>query len=117
MTTNAKWRGLPEAEWGRWANAFASDRSSVKVAASCPVCGEEGLRRYYGKPTDEPKLVCGVNYRGRGAVWEWCIECRTYEHASGLVPKVWVAPEIDVQEYYLKPSPVGLAEAIEAWLG
>lgn len=113
MTSNRKWRAVPEDKAQAWSNAFAACPSCVALSLPCPVCGEAGLRRYYGKPTDEPRLLHGIKYKGRGAVWEWCIRCRTYEHASCLVPEQWVRPPLTVPEYELTPRPTGLAEALE----
>jgi hypothetical protein len=34
-------------------------------------------------------VVGGVTYVGRGGLWEWCSACRSYVHASALVPDWW----------------------------
>lgn len=99
-----KWQPVPEASQDLWGKAFSSG-CDVKVLGPCPFCKMGGLRRYWGGG--------GVH----GALWQWCVWCRTYEHASGQVPEKWVKPDlVGVEEKKLTVYPDGLVEPVEVWL-
>ncbi len=74
-----KWVGVPEVKQALWRVAFALPSAGVRVGGHCPVCGAEGLHRYYGTP----------NPRGAAGLWEWCAACCSYEHSNSTVPSWW----------------------------
>jgi hypothetical protein len=84
----SEWHGVPDLNRSAWREAFATASASVRLPHPCPVCGAMELHRYYGNATVTTEVRPG--FVGKGASWEWCSSCRTYEHASGLVPTWWV---------------------------
>jgi len=107
------WRAVPVDQEQAWRDAFAAYPYTAALPAPCPLCGAHKLRQYYGRPKDDPRVLLGVKYKGLGALWEWCLSCKTYEHYSCLVPEAWVRPPLTIPEYYLKACPEELAYALE----
>ena len=83
-----RWMSIPEHALDRWRQAFAAPSSGVDVHAPCPVCGQSQLHRYYQVGARLAATSSSV-FVARGALWEWCSGCGTYEHASALVPSWW----------------------------
>jgi hypothetical protein len=109
----AKWTSVPEQLAARWAESFAVPSDGSQVAGNCPVCGAEGLHRYYctGQPIDAHHWQ--GRYIAKGALWEWCSSCRTFEHASALVPSWWRS-DISIAAELLTATPDALEDAVEA---
>lgn len=98
----SKWHGIPEQSRTAWQKAFAETGDGVRIASSCPVCGNAELCRYFGTATTVGNPRPGD--LGRGARWEWCAACGAYEHASGLVPSWWTPLPLP-DEYRLTAEP------------
>lgn len=98
----SKWHGIPEQTRTAWQKAFAGKGGGVRIAYSCPVCGNAELCRYFGTATTAEYQ--GPDYLGSGASWEWCAACGAYEHASGLVPSWWTPLPLP-DEYRLTAEP------------
>jgi hypothetical protein len=98
----SKWHGVEEQDRIAWQKAFARKSDGVRMPVPCPVCGHSGLHRYFGTATAAAGSRPG--FVGRGASWEWCSSCGTYEHASGLVP-AWWAPLSVPNEHGLTAEP------------
>jgi hypothetical protein len=71
------------------------------------------LHRWYqiGHPIDQ--LIDGRKFIATGALWEWCSNCRSFEHSSGLVPDWWSC-DLEVDDKKLTALPTPIEAAIEA---
>lgn len=91
------WKGVPCDKAQLWQKVFSKIIAGIRVPGTCPVCSQAALRHYYyiGRPM--PQEFEGVRFQSRGGLWEWCANCRTYEHSQALVPEVWqeVLPNLD----------------------
>jgi len=105
------WKSVPEGALDRWRQAFAAPSPGVDLDLPCPVCGERQLHRYYQVGPRIPPTVPASQFVARGALWEWCSNCRSYEHASALVPAWWHA-ELPVESGALTAQPDALEEAL-----
>lgn len=110
MTTN-QWKSVPGELLPRWYAVFGASRNGADVAGACPVCEEPQLHRYYqvGRPVDRESG--GERFVATGASWEWCSNCRTFVHASALVPDWWPA-DLVVDARQLTALPDALDEAV-----
>lgn len=99
------WRGVPLKHIEAWQRTFADSREGVNVTAPCPVCGSRALHRYFqvGEPIDS--MVSGLRFVARGASWEWCSSCGSYEHATVLVPDWWKPVPLLFDEQALTAEP------------
>ena len=61
------------------------------LAEPCPVCGHIALHRWFEASPRIPRPD-GVERPERGSQWQWCSECRCYEHIPGVVTPWLVAP-------------------------
>ncbi len=107
-----KWQSVPDAAREGWRQAFAVPRAGVDVRGPCPVCGVDALHRYYQVGSPLPATAEGA-FVARGALWEWCSSCRSYEHASALVPSWWQA-DLAVVERGLTALPEVLEKLVAA---
>jgi hypothetical protein len=108
----APWTSIPEAALDRWRHAFSTPSAGVDVEALCPICGERQLHRYYQVGARLPAAASGSSFVARGALWEWCSNCRTYEHASALVPTWWQG-DLSVDVGALTALPDALESALQ----
>ena len=88
------WRGVPEKFQAEWEKKFASDPYSWILESICPVCGTQSLKRYYHLDKHGESYFGKVKYIGRGSLWEWCSNCKSYEHMSVAIPAEWNYPII-----------------------
>jgi hypothetical protein len=111
MTTKS-WASIPPESQKRWHEVFAASQVGSEVAGACPVCGEHQLHRYYqvGRPVQRESG--GQRFVAMGGLWEWCSNCRTYEHASALVPEWW-RPDLQVDEHQLTAHPDAPEAAVQ----
>ncbi len=107
-----KWQSVPDASREGWRKAFAVPRAGVDVRGPCPVCGADALHRYYQVGAPLPATAEGT-FVARGALWEWCSSCRSYEHASALVPSWWQS-DVAVDERGLTALPDVLERFVAA---
>ncbi len=108
MSDINQWAGVPAHAIAAWNAAFAASPGGIDVPGACPVCGSQALHRYF----QIGKQLFGVSgFFARGASWEWCGSCHTYEHASALVP-VWWTASLDVDESLLTAIPDALDVAL-----
>ncbi|MEO3974223.1 hypothetical protein AAFN69_10150 [Streptomyces sp. CAU 1734] len=88
-----EWREADTEVHPLWRRTFNQDWTGPDVAAPCPVCGNTGLHRWYLLENARPRKYDGIEFAGRGRLWEWCDSCRTFEHyPDGSVPSWWSAP-------------------------
>ncbi|WP_196278924.1 hypothetical protein [Catellatospora vulcania] len=86
---NTNWHGVPR-EWDvLWGDVFEASEEGSRLAAPCPVCGSPALRRWFDLHDPTPRLYAGIRWAGRGSQWQWCADCRSYLHTSGVVPMWW----------------------------
>ena len=111
-----RWQSVPASSRGDWRQAFAAPSGGVDVDAACPVCGAWQLHRYYQVGARLPAPASHGQFIARGALWEWCSCCRSYEHATALVP-VWWHSDIAPDERRLTALPDGLEAALAARAG
>lgn len=106
------WQSVPCEKLSSWRRAFELNPGNHDVEAGCPVCGKPELHRYYqvGPPID--RIVNGVVFVARGACWEWCSSCLSYEHYSALVPDWWHS-NLAVDESLLTAYPDVLEHAVK----
>lgn len=86
------WRDVPEAFGREWSAIFTSSKEVVDLAASCPICGQLTLHRWFYLHRARPSSLFGEAWQGEGSQWQWCSTCGCYEHSSGLVPGWWTSP-------------------------
>ena len=106
------WKSIPLEEIPRWRAVFAASTGGLSVQGSCPICSNQRLHRYYqvGPPTEQ--FSGGTRFVARGACWEWCSGCYTYEHYSALVPDWWMN-DLRVDETRLTAVPDALEDALD----
>lgn len=76
----------------------------------CPVCQSKGLHRYYQRGKKIETAASSDQYIARGAEWQWCSFCRSYEYAQVAVPGWWVPGlEIDGDELTAVPEILDMA--------
>jgi len=109
---NKDWAGVPLEKIQEWQIAFDTEQNSFLVGAACPVCRQNGLRRYYYLGKVEFHEIHGVRYQGKGSLWEWCSNCRTYSHAQAFVPEAWGKFQLEIDHSPLTPIPDVLDELI-----
>lgn len=108
---DTRWTSIPEAARERWRQTFSIPGTGVDLNDPCPVCGERQLHRYYQVGPRLPVTAPLSQFVARGALWEWCSNCRSYEHATALVPGWW-QPDIVVDEGALTALPDALEAAL-----
>lgn len=104
------WRGVPLEFSDDWLALFEAEPNVSDLAASCPVCGEPHLHRYYLLDRLAPCELNHRQYAGNGGLWEWCSSCRSYEHYSCLVPIHWTTPYlVDAKMLTAEPEELEVA--------
>jgi len=56
---------------------FSGQENNIDIEGDCPVCGNSSLHRYYD------------GSENRGALWECCSSCYSYERYSAKFPPWW----------------------------
>lgn len=103
----AVWHEVTEANRCRWQDAFGGEpASTVELKVPCPICGGQ-LMRYYQLAHVQHYLTSAGEYCGRGSLWEWCSDCRSFVHATALVPISWKDPQLAiVGPIRIDPGPI-----------
>lgn len=102
---NADWQGVPIEAVESWQKAFAETPMGYGVRGPCPLCRAHTLRCYFYLGRVDAVRVNGIDYRGRGSVWEWCATCRSFNHAQALVPLSWAGAPLRLDHAKLTPVP------------
>ena len=111
MTGEQPWLTVGPEHYVAWRKAYSLSPSSASPLVPCPVCGHRELFRYYVLDEHEPRVFQGVQFEGRGRLWEWCASCRTFEYLpDGYVPKAW-APWLNVASEALRTDPTPIEQA------
>lgn len=105
------WKSITPEEIPKWRAAFAASKGGSRVQGACPVCSAERLHRYYQTGPAIEQLSGRERFIARGACWEWCSGCHTYEHYSALVPDWWT-DDLHVDETLLTAFPDALEDAL-----
>lgn len=108
-----QWKGVPPVCVEGWTDAFARPSSGYFLENPCPVCGALALCRYYHASLVSPVLSRGTVYQGKGALWEWCSLCWSFEHSEALVPVWWQGKVLDLDHSILEPFPARLEEHLD----
>lgn len=95
-----EWKDIPNEDLQRWYDIWEKLYYYPVGEFVCPTCGNSKLRYYFWRHRDEDELDA------KGGGWLWCPACRTFDHASVVVPAWWkdvvepafeeVGPEPDV---------------------
>jgi hypothetical protein len=101
----AEWNDLPDEALRRWREMFSQSRDGLDVLGECPVCSHETLHRWFHIHRAEPTEAHGASWAGVGSQWQWCTDCRAYQHSSGLVPEWWNDAELRVDPESLMHDP------------
>lgn len=109
-----QWVGVPLDKAQAWRLAFFAPAVGPLVAGSCPVCGAEGLRVYYDEGRPDRRVIEGVRYVAKGALWQWCTACRSFEHSQALIPETWQRPPLVLDPRRVAAIPGELDRAITA---
>jgi hypothetical protein len=92
------WTGVPEEYRNAWNSAFSDKRNHIRVTVDCPICSCKALLRWHD---------------GSRGLWEWCSNCKVYEHSSALPPPDW-KPEVVVKPVGLTAEPTAIVQALNA---
>jgi hypothetical protein len=106
----SQWKGVPPHARKTWDEIFAISQDGIDVPALCPVCRAEALHRYFAVGT---QIFGSKGFFARGAAWEWCSKCFSYEHSAVLVP-TWWRSSLDIDEKNLTATPDMLNSVVEA---
>jgi hypothetical protein len=102
-----RWRDVPVEKLPAWQALFDSSTEGLEVSEACPVCGSLSLHRWFNLHKSCPTVEFGRSWVGGGSQWQWCSNCRSYEHSNGLVPDWWnsglAVPEADLRS---DPEPI-----------
>lgn len=104
------WQDVPESLAGVWRRIFDESMSGLDLDDPCPVCGALELHRWFYLEHERPSEEIGRRWRGSGSQWQWCSNCRSYEHSSGLVP-TWWQRDLTVDVDLLRHDPQPLEDA------
>ena len=107
----SKWHGVAEEKQIEWQQIFAASTEGLRLSAACPLCGQRGLRRYFGGARET--TIAKPGFVGKGGSWEWCSSCGSFEHASCLVP-AWWQPISGINESNLSALPEELEVQLKA---
>lgn len=112
--SDRKWQSVPLEKRAIWGEIFHTSRDGSHLKALCPVCSTSNLRLYYdvGRPIED-YFSGGVRCVARGACWQWCHNCWSFEHSSALVPAWWKV-DIVIDETLLTALPDVLEDAYNA---
>ncbi len=86
------WHDVPTETSLQWRTIFDRSAEGINVTGECPICGASALHRYFNLHRSDPSTSDSSRWAGPGSQWQWCSNCRAYEHGSGLVPDWWEAP-------------------------
>lgn len=111
MMSERKWKSIVPGKVARWRAVFAASKGGSNVKGTCPICFAERLHRYYQVGPVVEKESGGIRFVARGACWEWCSCCLTYEHYSALVPDWWTN-DLSVDENQLTAFPDALEDSL-----
>lgn len=89
------WQSVPSSAEMQWKQVFSGQENDIDIDGDCPVCGQSSLHRYYD------------GFGIRGALWEWCSSCYSYEHYSAKVPPWW-NQKLDLNGLTLTGTPEAL---------
>ena len=106
-TTRVEWDDVPDERLAAWRLIFGESRESLNLSSTCPVCGKTALHRWYmvGRPVDYS--ASGTRFVARGALWEWCSACGSFQHYSALVPEWWESDlVVDTGAIRITPDPI-----------
>lgn len=98
------WKGVPLEKNSVWRKVFNNNKEILKLSVKCPICGENELYRFFHLDQMESKIISGHKIIGSGSLWEWCGNCKHYEHMSSYVPEWW-ACDIKVDGNKLRHDP------------
>ncbi len=114
MNQIRQWQGVPTAIIDAWRTLFNATPATegMNLSASCPVCGQRTLHRYYALERAAPRELRGAAYQGPGSYWEWCSSCRSFEHMSGYVPAWWQVEPLAIDHARLTAVPDLLDEVL-----
>jgi hypothetical protein len=57
--------------------------------------------------------VRGFCYKGKGALWQWCVSCKSCWHAQALVPEEWNGTFLNFDHRILTSLPGLINDEIE----
>jgi hypothetical protein len=101
------WRDVPNDKEAQWRGLFDVSMEGVDLSSACPVCGGRALHRWFNLHRSRPTVEFGRKWVGPGSQWQWCSNCRSYEHTRALVPDWWksdlVVPEAELHH---DPGPI-----------
>jgi hypothetical protein len=105
-----RWRSVPDENLSEWRAVFDRSMEGLDVSEACPVCGSQSLHKWFNLHRIRATVEFGRSWVGSGSQWQWCTNCRSYEHSSGLVPDWWNSG-LAVAEADLRadPEPIELA--------
>ena len=98
------WKGVPIELIENWRSIFSKNKEGPNLSASCPVCHNKGLHRYYQAGKKMIMTTGSDQFIAKGAEWQWCSFCRSFEHAQVLVPDWWV-PSLEIDGNKLTAIP------------
>ncbi len=107
------WHDVPLNIASLWRAIFAASTEGLDLQAPCPVCGNRELHRWFWLARPRHTVEAGRVWLGRGTQWQWCSNCHSYEHTSGLVPDWWRSTLV-LPESALRHDPGPLEEARQA---
>ena len=106
-TATHGWQDVPDSLVGAWRRLFEQSTSGLDLDEPCPVCGNRELHRWFYLEGEQPSESMGRRWQGSGSQWQWCSNCRSYEHSSGLVPDWWRSDlVVDVRLLRHDPQPL-----------
>lgn len=104
------WKGVPDEYIEEWTKIFLNSMEGPDLSAHCPICHHEELHRYYQTGRAVKVSEHPGKYFVKGAEWQWCSYCRTYEHAQVMVPDWWIPKlEIDGNKLTVVPEILDIA--------
>lgn len=107
--TPVPWHDVPLEYRAAWHTVFNASHEGLNLSAPCPVCGFPALHRWFQVGGAKERVVDSQHFIARGASTEWCSHCRSFEHATALVPDWWSSDlVVDLGRF------TGDPEAIEA---
>ena len=89
------WESVPDEYIEEWANIFLNSMEGPDLSACCPICHHKELHRYYQTGRTMKVLECSGFNIVKGAEWQWCSCCRTYEHVQVKIPDWWI-PKLEI---------------------
>jgi hypothetical protein len=103
------WQDVAAEQVKSWRQTFDASAEGIDLTAACPVCKARSLHRWFNVHRARASVSDGRAWQGSGSQWQWCSSCRSYEHASGLVPDWWSAPfEIPLESLRHDPEEIEL---------